>query len=185
MSSIWGWLNLWLWNRWLQRTGCTFSQNGLFQKGWLCKVDDKLIYSIVRQESPVCQCKNSFQEYIYTWWGCNYDLFSRSGKWSLERLTRSVQDWYHSWKMRVPRFKSRADTKACALNYCAYGVQQENHEQVRSHTPTYKKAHCTAQPPSLPATQPPLPFTSTQTERQKGTGAASHKGCPQLRRAPS
>ena len=152
MSSIWGWLNLWLWNRWLQRTGCTFSQNGLFQKGWLCKLDDKLIYSIVRQESPVCQCKNSFQEYIYTWWGCNYDLFSRSGKWSLERLTRSVRDWSHSWKMRVPRFKSRADTKACALNYCAYGVQQENHEQVRSHTPTYKKAHCTAQPPSLPAT---------------------------------
>lgn len=87
--------------------------------------------------------------------------------------------------MRVPRFKSRADTKACALNYCAYGVQQENHEQVRSHTPTYKKAHCTAQPPSLPATQPPLPFTSTQTERQKGTGAASRKGYPQLRRAPS
>ena len=63
--------------------------------------------------------------------------------------------------------------------------QQENQEQARSHTPTHKKAHCTAQPPSLPPTQPPLPFISTQTERQKGTGAASRKGCPQLRRAPS
>ena len=63
--------------------------------------------------------------------------------------------------------------------------QQENQEQVRSHTATSKKAHCTAQPPSLPPTQPPLPFISTQMERQKGTGAASHKGCPQLKWAPS
>ena len=67
--------------------------------------------------------------------------------------------------MRVPRFKSRADTKACALNYCAYGVQQENHEQVRSHTPTYKKAHCTAQPPSFPPTQPP---SHSPAPRRKG-----------------
>ena len=51
--------------------------------------------------------------------------------------------------MRVPRFKSRADTKACGLYYYAYGVAARESEQARSHTPTHKKADCAQL--SLPA----------------------------------
>lgn len=41
--------------------------------------------------------------------------------------------------MRVPRFKSRDDTKVLAINYCDYDVAgPEDEGQARNHTPTHK-----------------------------------------------